>query len=75
MNTQVKIERAELRHIAEVGPLFDAYRCFYGQAADPRALSFLEERIARDESVVFVARLQGAAISFCQLNPASLQCL
>jgi ribosomal protein S18 acetylase RimI-like enzyme len=69
MGTQVSIERAELRHIDEIAPLFDAYRRFYGQADDPRARSFLEERVAHDESVVFVARLQGAAIGFCQLYP------
>jgi ribosomal protein S18 acetylase RimI-like enzyme len=69
MGTQVSIERAELRHIDEIAPLFDAYRRFYGQVDDRRARSFLEERIAHDESVVFVARLQGAAIGFCQLYP------
>jgi ribosomal protein S18 acetylase RimI-like enzyme len=69
MSTQVSIERAELRHIDEVTPLFDAYRLFYGQADDPRSRSFLEQRIVRQESVVFVARLQGAAIGFCQLYP------
>jgi ribosomal protein S18 acetylase RimI-like enzyme len=69
MSTQISIERADLRHIAEVAPLFDAYRRFYGQVDDPRARSFLEERVAHDESVVFVARLQGAAIGFCQLYP------
>jgi ribosomal protein S18 acetylase RimI-like enzyme len=69
MNTQISIQRAELRHIDEIAPLFDAYRRFYGQADDPRARAFLEERVARDESVVFVARLQGATIGFCQLYP------
>jgi GNAT superfamily N-acetyltransferase len=69
MSTQVSIERAELRHIAEIAPLFDAYRRFYGQVDDPRAQSFLEERVAREQSVVLVARLQGAAIGFCQLYP------
>jgi ribosomal protein S18 acetylase RimI-like enzyme len=69
MSIQVSIERAELRHVDEIAPLFDAYRRFYGQVDDPRARSFLEERVARDESVVFVARLQGAAIGFCQLYP------
>jgi ribosomal protein S18 acetylase RimI-like enzyme len=68
-NTQVSIERAQLRHIVEIAPLFDAYRRFYGRADDPRATSFLEERIARQESTVFIARLQGAAIGFCQLYP------
>ena len=37
--------------------------------AHSRARSFLEERVARHESVVFVARLQGAAIGFTQLYP------
>jgi len=68
-NTQVSIERAELRHVDEIAPLFDAYRRFYGRADDPRARSFLEERVARHESVVFVARLRGAAIGFSQLYP------
>src|ERR1700683_969054 len=69
MNGQVSIERAELRHVDEIAPLFDAYRRFYGRADDPRARSFLEERVARQESVVFAARLQGAVIGFCQLYP------
>jgi ribosomal protein S18 acetylase RimI-like enzyme len=69
MSTQVSIDRAELRHIDEITPLFDAYRRFYGQVDDPRARTFLEERVAHDESVVLVARLQGAAIGFCQLYP------
>jgi len=69
MNTQVSIERVELRHVDEIAPLFDAYRRFYGKADDPRARSFLEERLARHESVVFVARLQGSAIGFSQLYP------
>jgi len=69
MNTQVSIERAELRHVNEIAPLFDAYRRFYGRADDSRARSFLEERLARDESVVFIARLQGSAIGFTQLYP------
>ncbi|HTD73433.1 MAG TPA: GNAT family N-acetyltransferase [Steroidobacteraceae bacterium] len=69
MKTRVTVERAELRHIDEVAPLFDAYRRFYSHTDDPRARSFLEERVARQESVVFLARLQGAAIGFCQLYP------
>jgi ribosomal protein S18 acetylase RimI-like enzyme len=69
MSTQVSIERAEPHHIDEIAPLFDAYRRFYNRTDDPRARSFLEERVARQESVVFLARLQGGAIGFCQLYP------
>jgi hypothetical protein len=39
MHTQVSIERAELRHVDEIVPLFDAYRRFYGRVDDPRARS------------------------------------
>jgi ribosomal protein S18 acetylase RimI-like enzyme len=70
MNIQVSVEKAELRHMDEIAPLFDAYRRFYGQEDDPRARSFLEERVARHESAIFVARLQGTTvIGFCQLYP------
>jgi len=69
MNARVSIERAGLPHVDEIAPLFDAYRRFYGRAQDPRARTFLQERVARHESVVFLARLQGAAIGFCQLYP------
>lgn len=65
----MSIERAELRHLDEIEPLFSAYRRFYGRADDAGARSFLEDRIARQESVVFLARLRGAPIGFCQLYP------
>jgi ribosomal protein S18 acetylase RimI-like enzyme len=69
VNIEVIIQRADVRDIDEIAPHFDAYRRFYGQVDVPRAREFLEERIARNESVVFVARLQGAAVGFCQLYP------
>jgi ribosomal protein S18 acetylase RimI-like enzyme len=69
MNAHVDIERADLSNIDDIAPLFDAYRRFYGRADDPRARAFLEERLARQESVVFIARLRSAAIGFCQLYP------
>jgi ribosomal protein S18 acetylase RimI-like enzyme len=69
MNAQVNIERADLSDIDDIAPLFDAYRRFYDRADDPRARSFLKERVARQESVVFLARQRGAAIGFCQLYP------
>jgi GNAT superfamily N-acetyltransferase len=69
VKTRVSVERAERRNVDEIAPLFDAYRRFYGQADDPRARSFLDERLARQESVVFLARQQGPAIGFTQLYP------
>ena len=65
----VTIERATLRDLAELAPLFTAYRQFYGRPDDPRARSFLAERLERSESIVFVARRAGKALGFTQLYP------
>ena len=53
-----------------VAPLFDAYRQFYQQPSDP-ALSraFIAERLARAESVIFLAERDGRAVGFVQLYP------
>ena len=53
-----------------VAPLFDAYRQFYQQPSDP-ALSraFIAERLARSESVIFLAERDGQAVGFVQLYP------
>jgi len=67
---EVRIERARLRHLDALLPLFVAYRHFYERPDDPRARSFLEERMRRDESVVFLALLAGAAVGFTQLYPS-----
>jgi ribosomal protein S18 acetylase RimI-like enzyme len=65
------VRRATAADVGLVAPLFDAYRQFYGQAPDlPRAEAFLRERLTRDESVVFVARADGAALGFVQLYPS-----
>ncbi|MFM5140564.1 GNAT family N-acetyltransferase [Aeromonas rivipollensis] len=52
--------------------LFDAYRQFYGQAPAPMAAAaFIAERLAKSESVIFLARNEtGEAIGFAQLYPA-----
>jgi GNAT superfamily N-acetyltransferase len=53
-----------------VAPLFDAYRQFYQQPSDPAlARAFIAERIARSESVIFLAEREGQAVGFVQLYP------
>ncbi|MCK6388679.1 MAG: GNAT family N-acetyltransferase [Zoogloea sp.] len=56
---------------AAVAPLFDAYRRFYGQTADPEgAARFLLERLARQESEILIAcDADGWILGFCQLYP------
>jgi GNAT superfamily N-acetyltransferase len=54
-----------------VAPLFDAYRQFYGQRSDPEgARRFLQERLEREESIVFLAFHRETAIGFTQLYPS-----
>jgi len=64
------IARATLADVAAIAPLFDAYRAFFtgGNRLD-ESRAFLEERIARDESVVFLARDGDEAAGFIQLYP------
>ena len=68
------VRRAGLDDVALVAPLFDGYRRFYGQRPDlPAARAFLEERLRREESVIFVAVADGEssdALGFTQLYPS-----
>ena len=65
------IRRAGLDDLGTLVPLFDGYRTFYEQPVDSaRSRAFLEARLARDESVVFLAELDdGIAAGFTQLYP------
>ena len=66
------LRRATVADLDAVAPLFDAYRQFYGQRPDPAAArAFLGERLARDESVIFLAVAEdGEALGFTQLYPS-----
>jgi len=66
------VARATLADLDDLAVLFDAYRVFYRKPSDsPAAREFLRERIARDESVIFLARddADRAALGFTQLYP------
>jgi len=65
----VSIVRAGLLELPALAALFDAYRQFYGQAADlARAEAFLRARMVADESVVFLARgADSTDLGFTQL--------
>jgi GNAT superfamily N-acetyltransferase len=65
------IGRAGAGELDALAPLFDAYRRFYRQPADPAgARAFLAERIEREESVIFLARDEIGALGFTQLYPS-----
>lgn len=64
----ITIKQATLNELADVVPLFDKYRVFYKQTANKKAASeFLEDRINKKESVIFVAYDDGTPVGFTQL--------
>lgn len=66
----IEIKKATLEDIKLVAPLFDAYRIFYKQSSDEKAATnFLQERLTNNESVIFIAFVNGIAVGFCQLYP------
>lgn len=68
----MRILRAGLDEVDEVAPLFNDYRRFYGQVDDLAGCSrFIRDRIANEESTVFLARgIDGDAVGFTQLYPS-----
>ena len=67
----MQVKRATISDLDEAAPLFDAYRQFYGQRSDVAAArAFLDERLRRDESVIFLAVEDSEALGFTQLYPS-----
>src|SRR5690348_4251717 len=64
--------RATLDDLDALTLLFDGYRVFYERRSDrARARAFLQERLQRGESVIFITRdASGEALGFTQLYPA-----
>jgi len=64
------VVRATPADVGEVAPLFDAYRQFYGKPPDMEAARrFLFARLSKEESVLFMARLEGKVAGFVNLYP------
>ena len=69
-SSDLKVVQAGLQHLDELTTLFDGYRQFYRQATDVSgAKTFLHERLAQGDSVVFIAFLEGKPAGFTQLYP------
>ncbi|KPN89845.1 GNAT family N-acetyltransferase [Pseudomonas nunensis] len=67
----IHAQRADASHLDQVANLFDAYRGFYKQPSNlPQSRAFIAERIAQDESAIFLALDDnGEALGFVQLYP------
>lgn len=66
----MEIVRATMNDLEDVTVLFDEYRQFYGRESDvSSAKTFLQLRLALNESIIFLAVQDGKAIGFTQLYP------
>jgi ribosomal protein S18 acetylase RimI-like enzyme len=71
VSDSIDIVHAEIGDLDDVAPLFDAYRAFYNRAGELEAgRRFLQERTANGESIILLARVDGAAAGFTQLYPS-----
>lgn len=66
----IVVRMANLGDLDMLGYLFDQYRVFYHQPSDiSAAISFLQERMKNNESVIFVAEKENNIVGFTQLYP------
>jgi GNAT superfamily N-acetyltransferase len=66
----LQIKQAGVADVNIVAPLFNDYRVFYKQAGDiAAAVNFLNERLSKNQSTVFIAFANGEAVGFTQLYP------
>ena len=65
------IERAQLKDLIDIAPLFDSYRIFYKQDSNIEpAKRFLKQRIIKIESIIYItSNSNHEAIGFVQLYP------
>lgn len=64
----IKVYRADKENLSELAVLFDKYRVFYQQNSDIRAAEhFLHQRFEMNESIVFMAEVDGISVGFTQL--------
>lgn len=64
----IKVYQADLEHLPEIAVLFDKYRVFYQQDSDTAAAErFLRQRFEKNESIVFIAEIDGKCVGFTQL--------
>lgn len=67
----MQVRRANVTDVDAIAPLFDRYRQFYEQSPDAGvAHDFIHERLAREESVIFVAEGDNGITGFTQLFPS-----
>ena len=70
-NTDFSTRQASVSDLSELVPLFDAYRMFYGKDSDLKGAEiFLQDRMKKNESVIFFAKEGKKTAGFVQLYPS-----
>jgi ribosomal protein S18 acetylase RimI-like enzyme len=68
---RIKVGLAQLEQLEELAELFDRYRMFYQQPSNTEAARyFLQERLEKSDSTIFVAITDGQIVGFTQLYPS-----
>ena len=71
-----RVRQATVHDLDALVSLFDAYRQFYRQPSEPdRIRRFILDRFEHNQSVIFVAAIQGALIGLTQVYPSFSQAL
>ena len=67
-----EIVRAELKHLDELGRLFNLYRIFYEEEDDiEKATNYITARFKNEDSIIFASRSQDSTLNgFVQLYPS-----
>lgn len=67
----ITICKATTSQLDDLAPLFDAYRVFYKKKTNIKgAKEFLKQRLAKKQSVIFIAYEDSKAVGFTQLYPS-----
>ncbi|WP_313890860.1 GNAT family N-acetyltransferase [Psychrobacillus sp.] len=67
----MSIRKATLQDLDSLTELFDLYRIFYRQDSNVGAArNFIEERLRKEDSVIFIAYEGDSAVGFVQLYPS-----
>ena len=69
--SRITVRQAVVCDLEDVAKLFDRYREFQGEASDlAAARGFLQARLSRGESAVFIAHEAAVPVGFAQLYPS-----
>ena len=62
------IIKAQIQHLNDLIPLFDAYRVFYKQTSNLEAAKhFLKQRLEKQDTIIYIAYAEDKAVGFMHL--------